>query len=211
MKKLEELTLENISVRCKPFTFNIDAIPDELNLFSYTFKEGHVYGIISQPGSGAWALSYLLAGRVKKYLGTIRINGEKANSQLLTSNSIYIGEELNSKRWLFGVSEKTIREQLEELKKEESLQNRRLHMSSILKVIEKLKLNVLNVEDVPESFSSDEYKLTLASGENVFVKIPFNKDKLFREFQMLETLKGIIPVPKVLDTSGLELKRKHVR
>ncbi len=51
----------------------------------------------------------------------------------------------------------------------------------------------------PESFSSDGHKLTLASGETVFVKIPFNKDKLFREFQMLETLKDIIPVPKVLD------------
>ncbi|QTH45262.1 aminoglycoside phosphotransferase family protein [Cohnella sp. LGH] len=72
-------------------------------------------------------------------------------------------------------------------------------MSSILKVIEKLKLNALNIEDVPESFSSDVYKLTLAGGETVFVKIPFNKDKLFREFQMLETLKDIIPVPKVLD------------
>ena len=72
-------------------------------------------------------------------------------------------------------------------------------MSTILKVIEKLKLNVLNVEDVPESFSSDVYKLTLANGEIVFVKIPFNKDKLFREYQMLETLKGILPVPRVLD------------
>lgn len=40
-------------------------------------------------------------------------------------------------------------------------------MGSILKVIEKLKLNVLNVEDVLESFSSDVYKLTLASRENV--------------------------------------------
>ncbi|MCM2998556.1 aminoglycoside phosphotransferase family protein [Paenibacillus cellulositrophicus] len=72
-------------------------------------------------------------------------------------------------------------------------------MSSILNVIEKLKLTVSNIEDVPESFSSDVYKLTLASGENVYVKIPFNKDKLFREFQILETLKGVIPVPKVLD------------
>ncbi|WP_053781020.1 protein kinase family protein [Paenibacillus xylanivorans] len=72
-------------------------------------------------------------------------------------------------------------------------------MSSILNVIEKLKLNVLNIEDVPESFSSDVYKLTLASGEDVYVKIPFNKDKLFRELQMLETLKGVLPVPKVLD------------
>nr|WP_260986995.1 aminoglycoside phosphotransferase family protein [Paenibacillus terrae] len=72
-------------------------------------------------------------------------------------------------------------------------------MSSIRNVIEKLKLTVSNIEDVPESFSSDVYKLTLASGENVYVKIPFNKDKLFREFQILETLKGVIPVPKVLD------------
>lgn len=72
-------------------------------------------------------------------------------------------------------------------------------MSSILKVIETLKLNVLHVEDVPESFSSEVYKLTFAGGEHVFVKIPFNKDKLFREFQMLETLKGILPVPRVLD------------
>ncbi|OPG95793.1 phosphotransferase [Chryseobacterium mucoviscidosis] len=72
-------------------------------------------------------------------------------------------------------------------------------MSSILNVIEKLKLNVLNIEDVPESFSSDVYKLTLANGEDVYVKIPFNKDKLFREFQMLETLKGVLPVPKILD------------
>lgn len=72
-------------------------------------------------------------------------------------------------------------------------------MSTIQKVIENLKLNVLKIEDVPESFSSEVYKLTLASGENVYVKIPFNKDKLFREFQILETLKGVIPVPKVLD------------
>lgn len=72
-------------------------------------------------------------------------------------------------------------------------------MSSILNVIEKLKLNVLNLENVPESFSSDVYKLTLLSGEDVYVKIPYNKDKLFREFQMLEILKDVIPVPKVLD------------
>ncbi|SDK55070.1 Phosphotransferase enzyme family protein [Paenibacillus sp. OK060] len=72
-------------------------------------------------------------------------------------------------------------------------------MSSILNVIEKLKLNVLNIENVPESFSSDVYKLTLLSGEDVYVKIPYNKDKLFREFQMLEILKDVIPVPKVFD------------
>ncbi|MFC5649530.1 hypothetical protein ACFPYJ_10365 [Paenibacillus solisilvae] len=54
MNNLRELTLENISVRCDPFIFNIDAMRDEVNAFSYTFKSGQVYGIISQPGSGAW-------------------------------------------------------------------------------------------------------------------------------------------------------------
>jgi Putative homoserine kinase type II (protein kinase fold) len=72
-------------------------------------------------------------------------------------------------------------------------------MSSVLNVIEKLKLNVLHIEGVPESYSSEVYKLTLASGETVYVKIPFNRDKLVREFKMLETLKGVIPVPQVLD------------
>ena len=59
-------------------------------------------------------------------------------------------------------------------------------MSSILNVIEKLKLNVLNIEDVAESFSSEVYKLTLASGETVYVKIPFNKKirkKIKRSFR----------------------------
>lgn len=72
-------------------------------------------------------------------------------------------------------------------------------MNSIQTVIKELKLNVLIIEDVPDSFSSLVYKLTLVNGEIVYVKIPYNKDKLFREFQVLETLKGVIPLPKVLD------------
>lgn len=40
-------------------------------------------------------------------------------------------------------------------------------MSSIMKVIEKMKLNVLSIDGVPDSFSSEVYKLTLAVGEHV--------------------------------------------
>ncbi|MCM3746085.1 aminoglycoside phosphotransferase family protein [Paenibacillus pasadenensis] len=72
-------------------------------------------------------------------------------------------------------------------------------MSSVQTVIKKLKLDVLNIEDVPDSFSSEVYKLTLFNRENVYVKIPFNKDKLFRELKVLEILKGVLPVPEVLD------------
>lgn len=72
-------------------------------------------------------------------------------------------------------------------------------MNSLQEVIKKFKLNVLHIEDVPESFSSEVYKLTLVNQQDVYVKIPYNKDKLVREFQMLERLAGIIPVPQVLD------------
>ncbi|MEK3748673.1 aminoglycoside 3'-phosphotransferase/choline kinase family protein [Paenibacillus sp. FSL E2-8871] len=72
-------------------------------------------------------------------------------------------------------------------------------MESIHKLIEIFKLSVLNIESVPESFSSEVYKLTLNNLDNVYVKIPYNRDKLVREFEMLERLKGVIPVPKVLD------------
>ncbi|MEK4003196.1 phosphotransferase family protein [Paenibacillus sp. FSL H3-0333] len=72
-------------------------------------------------------------------------------------------------------------------------------MSVIHHFIDRLKLNVSNIEGVPDSFSSEVYKLTLAGGENVYVKVPFNKDKLVREFKILEALKGVIPVPEVLD------------
>lgn len=72
-------------------------------------------------------------------------------------------------------------------------------MKSIHKLIEIFKLNVLNIESVPESFSSEVYKLTLINLDNVYVKIPYNRDKLVREFEMLKRLKGVIPVPNVLD------------
>ncbi|ULO07619.1 aminoglycoside phosphotransferase family protein [Paenibacillus sp. 19GGS1-52] len=72
-------------------------------------------------------------------------------------------------------------------------------MNVIQEIIGRFKLNVLHIAEVPESFSSEVYKLTLVTQEDVYVKIPFNKDKLFREYEMLEKLTGIIPVPQVLD------------
>ncbi|MGZ9585807.1 phosphotransferase family protein [Paenibacillus marinisediminis] len=75
-------------------------------------------------------------------------------------------------------------------------------MNSISKVIEHFKLNVLHIEGVPESFSSEVYKLTLINQEAVYAKIPYNKDKLIREYQMLNLLQEVIPVPRVLDMWG---------
>ncbi|MDQ8738074.1 phosphotransferase [Paenibacillus sp. LHD-38] len=57
----------------------------------------------------------------------------------------------------------------------------------------------LSIDNVPESFSSQVYKLNLTSGETVYAKIPYNRDKLYVEYRMLEMLRQILPVPKVLD------------
>lgn len=72
-------------------------------------------------------------------------------------------------------------------------------MNLIDTVIKRFKLNVLSIDNVPESFSSQVYKLSLTSGETVYAKIPYNRDKLYREYRMLETLRQILPVPKVLN------------
>lgn len=63
----------------------------------------------------------------------------------------------------------------------------------------RFNLNVLSIDNVPESFSSQVYKLNLTNGETVYAKIPYNRDKLYREYRMLEMLREVLPVPKVLD------------
>jgi len=58
---------------------------------------------------------------------------------------------------------------------------------------------VISIDHVPESYSSQVYKLNLARGETVYAKIPYNRDKLYREYRMLNMLNEVVPVPKVLD------------
>ncbi|RAV08181.1 phosphotransferase family protein [Paenibacillus contaminans] len=72
-------------------------------------------------------------------------------------------------------------------------------MRNIETVISNLKLDVSAIKDVPESYSSEVYKLELADGEIVYAKIPYNRDKLYREYRILEKLQQVLPVPKVLE------------
>lgn len=72
-------------------------------------------------------------------------------------------------------------------------------MNSIQMIIKVFNLNVLSIDNVPESFSSQVYKLNLINGGSVYAKIPYNRDKLFREYRMLEKLNEVLPVPRVLD------------
>ncbi len=75
-------------------------------------------------------------------------------------------------------------------------------MEQVAYVIKKMNLHVLSIDDVPESFSSAVYRLELSNQETVFLKIPYSKEKLIREAEALEALKGTVPVPNVLDCWG---------
>lgn len=72
-------------------------------------------------------------------------------------------------------------------------------MERVHQAIAALKLRPASVEPVPDSYSSEVGKLTLSSGAIVYVKVPYNRDKLHRERRMLERLRGIVPVPELLD------------
>ncbi|WP_370627169.1 hypothetical protein [Psychrobacillus sp. INOP01] len=54
-------------------------------------------------------------------------------------------------------------------------------MEQLNQIIEKLKLNVLSVEDVPDSFSSTVYRIQQINQQIVYLKIPYSKVKLVRE------------------------------
>jgi len=73
------------------------------------------------------------------------------------------------------------------------------YLENLQKVIDIFKLNVIAIEDVPESFSSSVYKLALSDGRKVYIKIPYSKIKLKREYAALDRMKDELPVPDVLD------------
>ena len=50
-------------------------------------------------------------------------------------------------------------------------------MNNIQKFIKRFKLNVIHVDGVPESYSSEVYRLTLSNQQQVHLKIPFNREE----------------------------------
>jgi len=72
-------------------------------------------------------------------------------------------------------------------------------MDKVKKVIDKMSLKVTKIDSVPESYSSEVAILTLDSGDKVVLKIPYSKQKLLREKEILKLLDRNLPVPKILD------------
>ncbi|WP_029952894.1 hypothetical protein, partial [Bacillus sp. H1a] len=72
-------------------------------------------------------------------------------------------------------------------------------MDTLQQVLAKFTLNVLTIEDVPQSFSSMVYKIKLIDHRTVHIKIPYSKAKLELEFRVLERLRHELSVSQVLD------------
>lgn len=73
-------------------------------------------------------------------------------------------------------------------------------LSRIENAIQALGLQPVETRPVPESFSSEVTQIILHNGESVYLKIPYNRNKLYREVAMLNRLRAYqLPVPRVLD------------
>lgn len=71
-------------------------------------------------------------------------------------------------------------------------------MKDITHYLSFFKLDVEDIQDVPESFSSEVYCLQLKNGEKVILKIPYSEVKYEREVFFLERLAGKLPVPQLI-------------
>ena len=71
-------------------------------------------------------------------------------------------------------------------------------MEQLNQIIEKFQLNVLSIEDVPDSYSSTVYKIQQINQQIVYLKIPYSKVKLVREYEAIEILSDALPVPTLL-------------
>ncbi|MCJ7550471.1 MAG: aminoglycoside phosphotransferase family protein, partial [Anaerolineae bacterium] len=60
-------------------------------------------------------------------------------------------------------------------------------------------LEIADIQPVPDSFSSIVRLIELVSGEQLVLKIPYVKRKLFRELGALEAFHDDLPVPDVID------------
>ena len=72
-------------------------------------------------------------------------------------------------------------------------------MKQLNQLIEKLKISVLSIEDVPDSFSSTVYRVEQINKKIVYLKIPYSKVKLIREYEAIEVLNDLLPVPRLLE------------
>jgi Ser/Thr protein kinase RdoA (MazF antagonist) len=69
----------------------------------------------------------------------------------------------------------------------------------IADILGRFHLKVHSIMPVADSFSSEVYRLLLDDGQTVYCKLPFTKEKWYREFKCLNYLLDSVNVPKVIN------------
>lgn len=68
------------------------------------------------------------------------------------------------------------------------------------RIIQQFDLQLDTIHEVDDSHSSTVYRCQLSNNEYVFLKIPYSNLKFQRELEAYHILKGIIPIPELLDS-----------
>jgi len=72
-------------------------------------------------------------------------------------------------------------------------------MIKIEKYLKELNIKPIEIQQVPESYSSEVYLLILNQNQKFILKIPYNQSKYKREIKILKLLEGKLPVPKIIN------------
>lgn len=72
-------------------------------------------------------------------------------------------------------------------------------ITMITQVVKQFQLDVISMQDVDQSYSSEVYRYVLRNGQTVYVKLPYTRVKWQRELDAYEVLKDRVPTPRLLD------------
>ncbi|WP_084783439.1 ATP-binding cassette domain-containing protein [Paenibacillus sp. FJAT-26967] len=108
---IESVQVNNLTVLCDPKLFNYGQMRDHCEQFTYEFNSGKIYGVIGECGSGGWALSYCLSGKVKAQHGEIVINQSRVDQNQIINYGSYVGEGTSSRMFF---KERTVRQQIKQ-------------------------------------------------------------------------------------------------
>lgn len=157
MNLLNDIYIENLSVICNPSILGINSVHDKLKNFSYHLCSSKIYGVLSKLGGGAWALSYMLSGKVKQKSGYVFSNDNIIlGHEKLKLQSCYVGDIIYN-RSKFGLKYyPTVKQLLEE--------NVVLTKQSIERIMDALELSPSRMDRPLHLISNERWNASVAIG-----------------------------------------------
>jgi len=184
MDFIDKIILEDVSLKCAPRMHNINSMVDSLDSFSFVFNAPKVYSVINKDRDGAWALSYLLAGRVRSDKGRVCYSdGSPLDRKQLFKHGAYVGE-IPYKRSILGKKKYLT---VESLLFENSVRSK----SEVLEIAEALELSPTRLKRPLHQISNERWNASVAiglsQGKTVFCFPLLNREWKERIYVRLKT------------------------